>query len=112
MRSSITIAHQDELVDDYDGQVMVLKNHQEIREYRAEGDAYAETNKTRHRQERSRIQRVSPGTEAYSSTYHSRVSVPIARPKSRLSFRTYCHGLASSLMNNCVAFEGRQLDMK
>ena len=66
------LAHQGELVDDYDGRVIVLKNHQVLEEYDSEGVAYIETKKT-HEPGTFLIQRVSPGTEAYTSTYHSRV---------------------------------------
>ena len=66
------LAHQDELVADYDGKVIVLKSHQVLGEYDSEGDAYIETKKA-HEPGTFLIQRVSPGTEAYTSTYHSRV---------------------------------------
>ena len=56
----------------YDGRVIVLKNHQVLEEYDSEGVAYIETKKT-HEPGTFLIQRVSPGTEAYTSTYHSRV---------------------------------------
>ena len=66
------LAHQNELVAEYDGRVIVLKNHQVIGAYDSEGEAYIETKKA-HEPGTFLIQRVSPGAEAYTSSYHSRV---------------------------------------
>ena len=69
------LAHQEDLVAKHDGKVIVLKSHQVLGEYDSEGNAYIETKKT-HEPGTFLIQRVSPGTEAYTSTYHSRVVFP------------------------------------
>ena len=66
------LAHQDELVVEYDGKVIVLKNHEVIGAYDSPGEAYIETKKA-HEPGTFLIQRVSPGTEAYTSSYNSRV---------------------------------------
>ena len=66
------LAHQDELVKQYDGKVIVLKGCIVIGEYGSEGEAYVNAKKE-HALGTFLIQRVSPGAEDYTSTYHSRV---------------------------------------
>ena len=69
------LAHQDELVVEYNGKVIVLKNHEVIGAYDSPGEAYIETKKV-HDPGTFLIQRVSPGAEAYTSSYNSRVVFP------------------------------------
>ena len=67
--------HQAELVGQYDGRVIVLKGSQVLGVYESELDALTETAKG-HKEGTFLIQRVSEGSEAYSQTFHSRVSFP------------------------------------
>ena len=67
------LANQDEMVENYDGKVIVIKDHQVIGEYDSESNAYIETQKT-HELGTFLIQRVSEGDGDYTVTiYSSRV---------------------------------------
>ena len=65
--------HQDEMVDKYEGKVVVIKNGQVLGSYETEVDAVNETMK-KHKVGSFLIQRVTPGAAAYSQTFHSRVT--------------------------------------
>ncbi len=70
------LAHQDKMVEKYDGNVIVIKNHKVLGEYDSELAAFTETIKF-HEKGSFIIQRVSEGTEAYTATYNtSRVTFP------------------------------------
>ena len=66
------INHQDEMVQGYDGKVIVIKDGVVLGAFDDELIAITETRKD---QEIGTflVQRVSPGTDAYSQTFHSRV---------------------------------------
>jgi hypothetical protein len=66
------IAHQDEMVEKYDGKFVVLKDGQVLGAYEDELAAINETKKT-HELGTFLVQKVSKGTSAYSQTFHSRV---------------------------------------
>lgn len=69
------LAHQDEMVAQYDGQVIALKGHEVIGVYPDERTAHVEAGKT-HEPGTFIIQRVSPGEKDYTATFHSRVVLP------------------------------------
>ncbi len=66
------LAHQEELVKQYDGKVIVIKGHEVLGAYDSELEALTETRRE-HQMGTFLIQRVGPGTEAYTHTFHSRV---------------------------------------
>ena len=66
------LAHQDELVEQHNGLCLVIKDLQVIGVYRNEIEAVVETAKE-HDPGTFLVQRVSPGDEAYTATFHSRV---------------------------------------
>ena len=67
------LANQDEFVKKYDGKVIVIKHREVLGVYDSELDAFAASIKD-HERGTFMIQRVSEGDEAYSATFHSRVS--------------------------------------
>ena len=69
------LAHQNEMVEKYDGQVIVIKKSEVLGAYDSELAAFTETVKD-HDRGTFMIQRVSEGTEAYTATYTSRVTFP------------------------------------
>ena len=66
------LAHQEELVEQFDGKVIVLKDGKVLGAYEDEMEAVAETQKS-HKLGTFLLQRVSRGDTAYSQTFHSRV---------------------------------------
>ncbi len=66
------LANQDEMVRQYDGKFIVLKDEKVLGAYDDELTAITETQKT-HQLGTFLVQQVSPGTNAYSQTFHSRV---------------------------------------
>ncbi len=64
--------HQDEMVRQYDGKFVVIKDGKVIGDYDDELTAVTETQKTEELGT-FLVQKVSPGTSAYSQTFHSRV---------------------------------------
>jgi hypothetical protein len=66
------IANQDALVKKYNGRYIVIKEQQVIADYADESTAVFETQKT-HPLGTFLVQRVAPGTDAYTQTFHSRV---------------------------------------
>jgi hypothetical protein len=64
--------HQESIVDQYDGQYIVIKDGVILGAYPDELSAISETQKT-HAIGTFLVQRVSRGTEAYSQSFHSRV---------------------------------------
>ena len=67
------LAHQDEIVEKYDGKFIVIKDGEVLGAYDDELTAIAETQKT-HKLGTFLVQRVSPGTDDYTQTFHSRVA--------------------------------------
>lgn len=66
------IANQGELVKQYNGKVLAIKNKTILAAYDSEMDALIETEKT-HEPGTFIIQKCTPGDEAYTATFHSRV---------------------------------------
>ncbi len=66
--------HQKELVDKFEGKFIVIKGAKVIGVYDTEIEAYEETKKIEELGT-FLIQQVLPGTESYTQTFHSRVSV-------------------------------------
>jgi hypothetical protein len=66
-------SHQEELVKKYNGKFIVVKNEDIIGVYNSEAEAYNETRKN-HELGTFLIQQCLPGSDAYSQTFHSRVS--------------------------------------
>ena len=71
MESKYYIDHQDEMVEKYDGKVVVIKDGAVLGAYNDELTAVTETRKN-HTIGTFLVQRVSPGTDAYTQTFHSR----------------------------------------
>ena len=69
------IAHQDELVEQYDGKYVAIKNGEVVGSYDDELTAVTETQKA-HELGTFLIQKVSAGDSEYSQTFHSRVVFP------------------------------------
>ena len=63
-------AHQDEIVEKYNGQVVAIKDNKVIGAYADYVTAFFETGKT-HEPETFLLQRVSPGPEAYTVRIYS-----------------------------------------
>ncbi len=67
------IDHQEDMVEQYDGKVIVIKEGLVLGAYDDELTAVTETKKT-HQLGTFLVQRVSPGDAAYTQTFHSRVA--------------------------------------
>ena len=65
--------HQDELVKKHDGKFVVIKNNEVIGVFEDDLTAVSETQK-RHELGTFLVQKVEPGTGAYTQTFHSRVA--------------------------------------
>lgn len=65
--------HQKELVEQYAGKVVVIKDQHVIGAYQTEGEAISEAQKS-HKLGTFLVQRVEPGTSSYTQTFHSRVA--------------------------------------
>ena len=68
------LAHQEEFVKQYNGMVIVLKDHKVLGVYRDKPAAIREAMQLGHALGTFLVQFVSPGDEAYTQTFHSRVS--------------------------------------
>ena len=66
------LAHQDELVEKYNGRVIVIKDGKVLGDYESQIEAVMETKRT-HEMGTFLVQAVSPGPEAYTQRFHSRV---------------------------------------
>ena len=64
--------HQKELVKQYSGKFIVIKNQEVIGVYTTEVEAFTETQKN-HELGTFLIQECKPGTDVYTQTFHSRV---------------------------------------
>ena len=69
------LENQDKFVKQYDGRVIVLKNEKVLGAYENELDAVNVTRRC-HELGTFLVQRVSAGDEAYTATFHSRVTLP------------------------------------
>lgn len=67
------LAHQNELVKQYNGKFIVIKDQKVIGAYNSEIEAIETTSKE-HELGTFLVQKCEPGTESYSQTYHSRVA--------------------------------------
>lgn len=65
------LAHQDELVEQYNGKVIVLHQHQVVGVYGSYGEAHLEAIK-QYEPGKFILQLCSPGPEAYTIRAHSR----------------------------------------
>jgi hypothetical protein len=66
------LAHQSELVRDYNGKVVVIKDEKVLNVFNTPLEAVTETQK-HYPLGTFLVQRVSPGDTAYTHTFHSRV---------------------------------------
>ena len=66
--------HQDELVEQYGGKFVVIKDQKVIGAYQSLPDAVFETEKE-HELGTFLVQKCEPGIEAYTQIFHSRVGV-------------------------------------
>ena len=66
------LAHQDEMVEEYNGKFIVIKDEKVLGAYDDELTAISETQQA-HSLGTFLVQKVSPGDSAYSQTFHSRV---------------------------------------
>ena len=64
--------HQDELVKEYNGKYIVIKNNKVIGAFNTEIEAIEKTAE-KHKLGTFLVQKCEPGTESYTQTYHSRV---------------------------------------
>lgn len=69
------LANQADLVDKYNGKFVVIKDLKVLGAYDDELVAINETQKA-HKVGTFLVQKVSPGTSAYTQTFHSRVAFP------------------------------------
>lgn len=67
------IAHQDEIVTQYDGRYVVVRDCKVIGAYNDQSSAIAETTKT-YPLGTFLVQKVERGSSAYSQTFHTRVA--------------------------------------
>ena len=67
------LSNQNELVKQYNGKFIVIKNQKVIGAYNSEVEAIETTSKE-HELGTFLVQKCEPGTESYSQTYHSRVA--------------------------------------
>ncbi len=67
------IDHQDELVKQYNGRVIVIKNCKVIGDFDSEIEAVTETSKE-HELGTFLVQMCKPGKESYTQTFHSRLA--------------------------------------
>jgi len=67
------VAHQGDLVNKYNGRVVVIKDENVLGDYDDELQAVMETQKS-HKLGTFLVQRVSPGNTGYAQTFHSRVA--------------------------------------
>lgn len=72
------LANQKELVKEHNGKFVVIKNREVIGVYADEPTAVAETAKL-HALGTFLVQKVEPGTDAYTQTFHSRAGFSFLR---------------------------------
>ena len=67
------LQHQDELVEQYNGKFIVIKDNVVLGAFHSDLDAVTETQKE-HKVGTFLVQFVSPGNTAYTQTFHSRAT--------------------------------------
>jgi hypothetical protein len=67
------LAHQDELVERYNGKFIVIKDQNVIGAYGSELDAVQKTARE-HELGTFLVQKCEPGSDSYTQMYHSRVT--------------------------------------
>ena len=67
------LEHQDELVKKYNGKYIVIKDNSVVGEYNSDGEAVIESEK-QYPLGTFIVQKCSPGTEAYTQHFNSRVT--------------------------------------
>ena len=70
------LSHQNELLAQYTGQCIVIKNQQVLGAYGDYAEAVTQTVAQGHPLGTFLTQRVSPGEDDYTATFHSRVVFP------------------------------------
>ena len=68
------LEHQAGMVEKYNGKFIVIKNAEVIGIFDEQAAAVVETQKKGHALGTFLVQKVEPGTGAYTQTFHSRVS--------------------------------------
>ena len=68
------LAHQDELVKEYNGKILVIKGQEVIGVYDTELEAITETQKN-YKLGTFLVQRCEPGEDSYTHLYHSRIAI-------------------------------------
>lgn len=71
------LAHQIELVARFNGRFVVIKGERVLNDFADQVSAVTETQKT-HELGTFLVQKVTPGDEAYTQTFHSRASFDFA----------------------------------
>lgn len=69
------VAHQDELVRQYNGKYIVIKGKAILGAYDDQLKAVSETQKA-HELGTFLVQKVEPGSDSYTQIFHSRVALP------------------------------------
>ncbi|HZE60921.1 MAG TPA: DUF5678 domain-containing protein [Burkholderiales bacterium] len=67
------LANQKEMVEKYNGKVVVIKDEKVIGVFETEAEAVSKTQKD-HKLGTFLVQKVEPGTSGYTQTFHSRVA--------------------------------------
>ncbi len=67
------IDHRDQLVKDYGGRYIVIKDDRVIGDYNTQNEAIEKTIKNQHELGTFLVQHVQTGDESISQTFHSRV---------------------------------------
>ena len=66
--------HQKELIEQYNGQFIVIVGHEVVGSYSTQREAYDDSI-NEHEEGKFLIQLCSPGEDSYSHVFHSRVAV-------------------------------------
>lgn len=72
------LAHQEELVKQYNGKYVVIRDQKVLGAYDDQTTAITETEK-QYPLGTFLVQKVSPGTDAYTQTFYSRVLFPVVK---------------------------------
>jgi hypothetical protein len=68
------LTHQPQLVEQYNGRVVVIKDHQVLGAYDTEFQAFQETSK-QHKPGTFLIQLCTPGPDAYTQIFHRAINI-------------------------------------
>jgi len=98
------LKNQEEFVKKYNGRFLVIIDSQVIGDYESELEAINETLKT-HEAGTFLVQKCEPGSESYSQTFHSRVSLHDSAPSASAykSLRIYFPKISN---RSCFAYQG------